>query len=151
MENNDLQNLVCDVSEEFFNKSFEHKAIYNCRLKTTAGRYLLKSHNIEINPMTYETYGIDELTNVIKHELCHYHLHLQGKGYMHKDIEFKELLKKVGGSRFSRQIAQKTELPVRYKLVCTKCNQIYYRKRKMNYKKFRCGKCNGKLEIFKIK
>lgn len=151
MDNNELQSLVCNISDEFFNISFKHKAIFNYRLRTTGGRYLIKSHDIEINPHSYELYGMNELIDIIKHELCHYHLHIQGKGYMHKDLEFKELLKKVGGTRFSKQIRQQRELPFRYKLVCKKCNHIYYRKRKIDYKKFRCGKCNGKLKMIKIK
>ena len=41
---------------------------------------------------------MEELIGIIKHELCHYHLHLEGKGYQHRDKDFKELLKKVGGT-----------------------------------------------------
>ena len=43
---------------------------------------------------------MEELIRIIKHELCHYHLHLEGKGYKHRDQDFKELLQKVGASRF---------------------------------------------------
>ena len=28
---------------------------------------------------------MEELIGIIKHELCHYHLHLEGKGYQHRD------------------------------------------------------------------
>ena len=38
---------------------------------------------------------MDELISIIKHELCHYHLHQEGKGYKHRDQDFKDLLKKL--------------------------------------------------------
>ena len=47
----------------------------------------------EINPLVVEVYGMEELIGVIKHELCHYHLHIEGKGYRHRDADFKNLLK----------------------------------------------------------
>ena len=53
-----------------------------------------ESHNIEINKKHYEEFGIEELIGIIKHELCHYHLHIEKRGYKHRDQDFKELLKK---------------------------------------------------------
>ncbi|MBW9235681.1 hypothetical protein JQK62_26520, partial [Leptospira santarosai] len=35
-----------------------------------------------------------------RHELCHYHLHIEGKGYKHRDKEFKDLLKVTKSPRF---------------------------------------------------
>lgn len=93
MQNNELQSCVEKVSLENFNKPFKHRAYFNNRLRTTGGRYLLHSHNIEINHKQYTMYGMEALTNIIKHELCHYHLHLEGKGYKHKDYDFKKLSK----------------------------------------------------------
>ncbi len=49
---------------------------------------LLKSHDIEINPKQYEHYGEDAVVKIILHELCHYHLHIAGKGYQHKRSRF---------------------------------------------------------------
>ncbi|MFP3491042.1 SprT family protein, partial [Staphylococcus sp. SIMBA_130] len=77
--------------------AFRHKAMFNARLKTTGGRYMLRSHNLEFNQKHYDEFGQDELIGIIKHELCHYHLHLQKKGYKHQDKDFKRLLKDVGG------------------------------------------------------
>lgn len=37
------------------------------------------------------------MERIIKHELCHYHLHLRGMGYKHRDADFKTLLAQVGG------------------------------------------------------
>lgn len=94
LNDEELTFLVQELSIKEFGWSFEHKAIYNKRLRTTGGRYLLATHMIEINPKVEQIYGTEELIGVIKHELCHYHLHRQGKGYKHQDQDFKTLLKK---------------------------------------------------------
>ncbi|MDK2599449.1 SprT family protein [Bacillus stercoris] len=80
MDNIELQKLTEDISETYFKKPFRHQALFNDRLKTTGGRYLLTSHNIELNRKYLIEHGREELIGIIKHELCHYHLHLEGKG-----------------------------------------------------------------------
>ena len=75
-----LQNLVEDLSLRYFNKPFKHKAVFNNRLRTTGGRYHLGTHNLDFNPKILEIFGIDIFIGIIKHELCHYHLHLENKG-----------------------------------------------------------------------
>lgn len=139
-----LQKLVEEISLAFFEKKFRHKAFFNRRLKTTGGRYHLNSHDIDFNPKVIELYGEDELIKVIKHELCHYHLHIDGKGYQHKDSDFKTLLKKTGGSRYVRPLVeQKPQSYHQYQ--CEKCQTLILRKRRVNTQKFVCGKCRGKL------
>ena len=59
MNNDKLQRMVENLSEEKFGRTFQHRAYFNKRLRTTGGRYLLKSHDIEINPKQYEHYGED--------------------------------------------------------------------------------------------
>lgn len=102
--NQSLQQWVETVSLRDFGKPFRHQARYNGRLKSTGGRYLLASHHIEINPKQLRAFGEEEVERIIKHELCHYHLHLEGRGYRHRDREFKELLQAVGGSRYCRSL-----------------------------------------------
>ena len=43
MTNEELQLLTEKLSLHFFRKAFKHKAIFNPRLRTTGGRYLLSS------------------------------------------------------------------------------------------------------------
>lgn len=150
MNDIDLIRLVKEVSLEYFNKPFEHEAKFNHRLRATGGRYLIHSHNLEFNKKSYELYGIEELINIIKHELCHYHLHIQGKGYMHKDGAFKTLLKQVKGTRYSKTLISNKKTQFNYQLICKNCKQIYQRKRKINHKKYRCSKCFGKLELLNL-
>ncbi|MGC4378083.1 SprT family protein [Fictibacillus sp. Mic-4] len=146
MQQHELQMLVKNISNECFHKPFRHEARFNKRLRTTGGRYLLSSHDIEINPKQYIEHGMDELIGIIKHELCHYHLHLEGKGYKHKDQDFKRLLKQVGGSRYCKALpSQKKKETYKYLYLCTVCNEKYRRKRRINLARYRCGRCNGPL------
>lgn len=142
----ELNNLVKEISITYFNKPFRHQALYNYRLRTTGGRYLLSSHNIEINPKYMVEMTREDYKGIIKHELCHYHLHLEGKGYRHGDQDFKELLKQVGAPRHCRPLPSQ-ENTVKYIYLCEKCHLLYRRKRRVNTKKYRCGKCKGKIRL----
>lgn len=147
MKEINVQKLVESVSIEYFERPFLHKATFNKRLRTTGGRYLLKSHNIELNYHYYEAYGKEELMEVIKHELCHYHLHIMGKGYKHRDKDFRELLKHVGAPRFCKRIGKERREGKRYTYKCKDCQFYYERRRKVDTERYVCGKCRGKLEL----
>lgn len=153
MTDKDLQILVENISMRFFQKEFLHKATFNARLRTTGGRYLLRSHNIEINKKYFEIFGMDELVGIIKHELCHYHLHLNNKGYQHRDEDFKNLLRMVGGPRHcsSLPIENKKRVPQKIIIyICQSCQQVYQRRKRMDLNKYVCGKCRGKLQLDRV-
>lgn len=150
MTDNDLQRLVADISLKYFYRPFRHRAVFNNRLRTTGGRYLLRSHYIEINPKYLIECGKEELIGIIKHELCHYHLHLENKGYQHKDHDFKQLMKETGAPRHCQLLPselhrKKRQSAKRYLYTCLSCGLNYERKRRMNPARYRCGKCEGKL------
>lgn len=149
MTDEKLHKLVCDVSIEVFGKDFLHKAYFNKRLRTTGGRYMLRTHNIEVNPLVFQKYGIEELIGVIKHELCHYHLHIEGKGYKHRDADFRELLKNTNSPRFCSTLVEKNQRirSRKYTYQCAKCSLYYNRKIRINTQKYRCGKCLGELVL----
>lgn len=153
MSNEELQLWIEQVSRDYFGVPFRHKASFNSRLSSTGGRYFTKSHNIEINPHQLAMFGREETEKIIKHELCHYHLHLAKRGYMHRDADFKQLLAQVGGSRYCQSLPgakARRSLPYRYKLICTACAMEYLRKRKVDPKRYRCGKCKGKLKLLTL-
>lgn len=148
MEQRELQLLVEKISVESFGKPFKHQASFNPRLRSTGGRYLLGTHNIEINKKYLDQLGENELIGIIKHELCHYHLHLEKKGYQHRDPEFKALLKRTGAPRFCNQLPERKAKRTAKKLLiyqCTKCRLTYQRKKSINTSRYVCGKCRGKL------
>ena len=140
MNEHELQQLTMEISRTSFHREFTHKITYNKRLRSSGGRYLLKTGNIEINPLVERELGLEALVGVIKHELCHYHLHQTGGGYRHRDADFKRLLHQVGGSRFVERMKEPNFL-----YECTECHHRYPRMRKMNTNRYVCGKCRGKL------
>jgi SprT-like protein len=153
MTNEELQLLVEEISLQFFLRPFQHLAIFNSRLKTTGGRYLLQSHNIEINKRYLDQLGKDELIGIIKHELCHYHLHIEKKGYKHQDKDFKNLMMLVCAPRFCKQLPDrpKTNRSAKiYMYSCSGCTLVFKRKRKVNVSKYVCGRCKGKLKQLTI-
>lgn len=150
MDDSQLQQLVEQLSEQHFQMPFQHKAYFNTRLRTTGGRYMLGTHNIEINKRYYEHFGMNELNGIILHELCHYHLHLQGKGYKHRDQDFRTLLKRVGAPRFCSTIEkEEKKISPLYNYKCTDCGQLYRRKRRINVKSYCCSKCQGAIQYVK--
>lgn len=153
MNDEQLQIWVEEISLRSFGIPFQHQATFNRRLQTTGGRYFMKSHDIEINPWQLESYGEEEVEKIIKHELCHYHLHIAGRGYRHRDPEFKALLAKVQGSRYCQALPgskKRGQMPFRYKLICTSCGMEYKRKRKVDIKRYRCGQCRGTLKMMDL-
>ncbi|GGD75673.1 SprT family protein [Paenibacillus nasutitermitis] len=153
MEDHILQAWVEKISLQYFQLSFRHQATFNARLTSTGGRYFTKTHHIEISPHQLANYGVEETEKIIKHELCHYHLHLLGRGYKHRDADFKNLLAKVGGTRFCKSLpdrARRRVEPYRYKLICRSCGMEYLRKRKVDPRKYACGKCRGNLLLFML-
>ncbi|WP_178020615.1 SprT family protein [uncultured Paenibacillus sp.] len=153
MTDEQLQAWIEQISLRSFGVPFRHQARFNSRLRTTGGRYFMKTHHIEINPAQLTAYGEEEVERIIKHELCHYHLHLAGRGYQHRDAEFKALLQKVGGSRYCHALPgskQRKPLPHRYKLVCADCGMEYLRKRRVDPSRYRCGKCAGILRLYAL-
>lgn len=145
-----LQRWIEEISLKDFHKPFQHHARYNPRLRSSGGRYLLKDHSIEINPRQLTHFGEEEVLGIIRHELCHYHLHREGKGYRHRDHAFKELLKQVQGTRYSRPIRKRRERPIRFFLQCTSCGMRYPRKRRINPDRYRCGICGGGLMLIPL-
>ncbi|AOM84126.1 SprT family protein [Salisediminibacterium beveridgei] len=148
MTNDELQLRTEHLSERFFNRPFKHNIRFNARLRTTGGRYLLKSHNIEINPKQLAHFGEDALDGIIKHELCHYHLHLEGKGYQHRDQDFKQWIEESGATRYCQLVPGTRNRSEKLHIYrCKDCNQKYERRRRMDVSRYVCGKCKGKLKL----
>ena len=99
---------------------------------------------MDFNPKVYDELGLEVFRKIVRHELCHYHLYFQKKGYRHKDRDFKELLKEVDGLRFVPPLRAQSSYLV---YQCQSCQQSYQRKRKIDTKRYRCGVCRGKLVI----
>ncbi|HEY4399073.1 MAG TPA: SprT family protein [Lactobacillaceae bacterium] len=137
MTDHDLQQLVERVSQTAFGQPFLHVARFNRRLKTSGGRYLLASHDLEFN----SKFDGDVLIGIIKHELVHYHLHLRGGGYRHGDADFKRLLAQVGGSRFAPNTPH-----LMWVYRCQNGHELF-KARRFDTKRYVCGQCQAHLTL----
>ncbi len=59
MNEHELQTLTEEISRTSFHREFTHKITYNNRLRSSGGRYLLKTGNIEINPLVEQELGLE--------------------------------------------------------------------------------------------
>ena len=147
-----LTDYVRQVSLEDFGREFRHQAVWNPRLQTTGGRFFPKDRHLDFNPKIYQTFGLETFRKIVRHELCHYHLYDQGKGYRHKDLDFKQLLQQVDGLRFTPPLPDRTRRVKRiYFYQCPHCGQEYRRKRKIDLKKYACGRCHGRLQFLEMR
>ncbi|RRG18504.1 SprT family protein [Weissella viridescens] len=142
MTDEELQSLVEQISLSDFERPFAHRAIFNRRLRSTGGRYLLATHNIEINLKMLTDFDDETLRGVIQHELIHYHMHTQGLPHQHRDRAFKEELARTGALRFA---PAKPET-AKWHYQCANGHDIY-RNRRMNVNRYVCGKCRARLKL----
>jgi SprT-like protein len=145
MNNTDLLKLTNELSLHYFHKPFHDKVAFNNRLRTTGGRYIPSKRTIEINPKFLREIGEEEMIGIIKHELCHYHLHIEGRGYHHRDQDFKELLRKTNSPRHCNPLPSVKKAKINHVYKCANCDMTYNRIRRINTARYRCGKCRGKL------
>ena len=139
-----LTDYVKMVSLEDFGWEFKHEARWNKRLRSTGGRFFPKDGHLDFNPKMYEEHGLDVFRKIVRHELVHYHLYFQGKGYRHADADFKRLLKQVDGLRYAPALSQST---YKYMYQCSHCGTPYPRKRRVDVARMRCGRCGGQLDL----
>ncbi len=142
-KNDELLAFVQRVSLTDFGKPFEHEVRFNGRLKSTGGRFFPKDLHLDFNEKMYDAFSEDIFRQIVQHELVHYHLYREGRGYKHGDRDFKALLSQVGGLRFAPLLQDVQS----YRYHCLTCGQIYLRRRRIDLKKYRCGKCRGKLQL----
>lgn len=145
MDKEVLKQWVNEISEQWFGKPYPDDAVMNNRLRTTGGRYIPKYRRIELNPKYLKELGEEEFVGIIKHELCHYHLHVEGKGYQHRDRDFKELMKRTDSPRHCTPLPSKVQ-DRKHEYECQSCGATFRRVRRVNMNRYRCGRCKGKLK-----
>ncbi|MBD5806492.1 SprT family protein [Limosilactobacillus walteri] len=142
MNNERLQQLTEQWSQEYFGRPFTHRVFFNRRLTTTGGRYHLNDHHIDINPLMYTEFDLVNLRSVVLHELCHYHLHLLGRDYHHRSKDFKQLLAQVGGSRYAPATSKRrVNAKRKWRYQCTGCGVEIARQRRFNTNRYVCRRC----------
>lgn len=151
MNNQDLQRLTEQWSWAYFRRPFQHRIVFNPRLRTTGGRYHLRDHHIDINPLMYTEFDQENLKRVVLHELCHYHLHLTGQDYHHRSPAFKRLLARVGGSRYAPATSRVRTRKRRWLYQCQGCGALVVRQRRFNTARYVCRKCGHRFKLINLK
>ena len=102
-----------------------------------------------MNKKYLEQLGMDELMGIIKHELCHYHLHQEGRAISIEIRILKNYFIKVGGTEVlftsSGNVGKKEEINRIITYICIECKEVYKRKKKLDTNRYVCGHCSGKL------
>lgn len=137
----DLTEYVKRISLDDFGKPFHHHAVWNSRLTTTGGRFFPNDGHLDFSTKIYQEHGPALFRKIVRHELCHYHLFFEKRGYRHRDKDFKDLLRKVDGIRY---VPRKIKA-VKYHYVCQACGFLYPRHRRIKTSRYRCSKCQNTL------
>lgn len=120
-----------------------------------------QKHHIEISPWVIQLEE-DIIKNTIIHEIIHCFPYCNNHGE-----EFKKYAKYINqklGYNISRVGNKKEDMKksnieydenktYNYKVICPRCGQEFFRNRlaKDFKRKYRCGKCNGKFEVYELK
>ena len=134
------------------------KSIKRYRNKCYIEYGIYKEHTIEISKWVLQ---LDEkiIKNTIAHELihclpyCNNHSENFKKYATFINEKLNYSISRVGNKKedYEESNLPYKEESYKYEIKCTQCQQIYKRKRlaKNFIRKYRCGICNGKLEIIK--
>ena len=122
---------------------------------------IYKKHHIEISPCVLKLNN-DIIKNTIIHELIHCLPYCNNHGkefkkyakYINQNLGYK--IATLGNKKedYIKSNIQYNENELyKYKIICNKCGQEFYRKRlnKNFLRKYRCGKCGSKFSVISIK
>jgi SprT-like protein len=143
-----LQKLADKLSLHYWQRKCEVPVTWNGRLTRSMGRFLYSTkgkgrtpQGIELSKYAAQFINRDIFISVLLHELCHYHLFIQGKPFDDHHPVFEKELERVGAiSTNTVQIPQKS-----FQLYCSKCNKSIGIRKRLNTALYRSGCCKGKI------
>ena len=142
--------------QEVADKNFSYKIRKNGRIIEKCERF--KKHHIEISKWVMEL-DDDIIKNTILHEIIHCFPRCNNHGKVFK--AYANYINESLGYNISRLGNKEEDYKnsnieyidnsniYRYAIICQNCGKIYYRQRlkKDFFRKYRCGICEGKLEL----
>ncbi|GGK25153.1 protein SprT [Caldalkalibacillus thermarum] len=143
-----LKRLANKLSLHFWGKPCQIPVTWNGRLTKTMGRFLYTEQNGQRTPLKieiskYAAHWIDReiFVAVLLHELCHYHLFIEGRPYHDHHPVFEQELRRVGAISTQRvQLPQKA-----YKLYCQRCGGYLGLRRRINVGHYRSICCRAPI------
>lgn len=143
-----LQALANKLSLHFWNEPLKVPVAWNGRITRSMGRfvYRMKGKNrepVKIEMSKYAAQFVDReiFIAVLLHEMCHYHLFMQGKPFLDHQPDFEQELERVGA------ISTNTvKLPSKaYKLHCKQCKQVLGHMKRINPDRYRSPCCHSEI------
>lgn len=131
-------------AREIFGKELNMPVKFSGKLTRVLGRFIYhtngSSMELTFSKKLLNNYKEDTIDSVILHELCHWYQYENKLPYRDEDLEFKQLVKSVGGS-LTREI-NIAGLVNAYK--CNSCGKIHKSRKKLNLTITIC-RCGGRL------
>lgn len=150
-----------DIGEIDIKLTYRAKKRYGCCKQENPGKRYFKKYHIEISNWVMD---LDEkiIKNTIMHEIIHCLPNCNNHGEYFK--KYANYINQKLGYNISRlgnkeQDFKNSNLDYiekaptyNYKIICPKCGQEFFRQRinKNFARKYRCGKCGGKFEVYKF-
>lgn len=143
-----LAQLARTLSLKHWNKDCLIPVEWNGRLTASMGRFAYKVRGKERIPIKIEMskhaakfLDQETLSKVLLHELCHYHLFIQGRPFADHHPQFEKELERVGAiSTNTVQVPQKG-----YELSCSRCQKVVGKRRRINTKLYKSICCEAPL------
>lgn len=131
-----LENKVQQFSQEFWGISCNLPIIINGRLKNKLGRYHWRKNGNKVTPLRLEfsrnfleKYNEETIDGVVKHELTHWALSIQGQPFKDGHPVFERELKRVGAPS-TGVIPFIGEM---HEGMCSKCSKVIVRQKTYGY------------------
>lgn len=143
-----LADLANTLSQRFWQKNCPIPVVWNGRLSKAMGRFLFshkgKKHlplRIEMSKHAAQFLTEDLFNAVLLHELCHYHLFIQGQPCDDHHPVFEKELRRVGAiSTNTVQIPQKG-----FQLFCSQCAKSIGTRTRINTARYLSRCCKAKI------
>lgn len=143
-----LLNLANTLSQRFWQKDCSIPVAWNGRLRTAMGRFLYSPQGkknlplrIEMSKHAAQFLTQDLFSAVLLHELCHYHLFIQGQPCNDHHPVFEKELRRVGAiSTNTVQIPQKG-----FQLSCSQCRKSIGTRTRINTARYLSACCKAKI------
>jgi SprT-like protein len=143
-----LQALANKLSQHFWRQDCAIPVVWNGRLTKAMGRFLFSPQSkkplplrIEMSKHAAQFINREIFIAVLLHELCHYHLFIQGQPFDDHHPLFEKELRRVGAiSTNTVQIPQKG-----FQLMCSKCKKKIGTRKRFNTARYLSGCCKAKV------
>lgn len=143
-----LLDLANTLSQRFWQKDCSIPVAWNGRLSKAMGRFLFSPQGkknlpirIEMSKRAAHFLTSDLFSAVLLHELCHYHLFIQGQPCDDHHPVFEKELRRVGAiSTNTVQIPQKG-----FQLFCSQCEKSIGTRKRINTARYLSACCTAKI------